>query len=123
MAQIKKRMSVKKRTPATAERVRFDPDLGITEPRLEEPFYRTPRAPAAVRRGRGEAVPLRNGGFESGALSPWRDVSWEPRGGRETFVVYPNGAEGVMTRASYRFHHDPHYFEWGTTGFRVARDG
>ena len=27
---------------------------------------------------------------------------------------------GVMTRCSYRHHHDPNYYEWGTTGFRVA---
>jgi formylglycine-generating enzyme required for sulfatase activity len=30
---------------------------------------------------------------------------------------------GVQTRSSYRFRHDPLYFEWGTTGFRVARGG
>jgi len=30
---------------------------------------------------------------------------------------------GVMTRCSYRYHHDPNYYEWGTTGFRVACDG
>lgn len=30
---------------------------------------------------------------------------------------------GVMTRCSYRWHHDPNYYEWGTTGFRVAIDG
>jgi formylglycine-generating enzyme required for sulfatase activity len=29
---------------------------------------------------------------------------------------------GVMARCSYRHQHDPDYFEWGTTGFRVAAD-
>jgi formylglycine-generating enzyme required for sulfatase activity len=29
---------------------------------------------------------------------------------------------GVMTRCSYRWRHDPLYYEWGTTGFRVAAD-
>jgi formylglycine-generating enzyme required for sulfatase activity len=29
---------------------------------------------------------------------------------------------GVMSRCSYRSHHDPDYYEWGTTGFRVAAD-
>jgi len=29
---------------------------------------------------------------------------------------------GVMTRCSYRQHHDPNYYEWGTTGFRAAAD-
>lgn len=27
---------------------------------------------------------------------------------------------GVQTRSSYRHQHDPKYFEWGTTGFRVT---
>jgi formylglycine-generating enzyme required for sulfatase activity len=27
---------------------------------------------------------------------------------------------GVMTRCGYRHHHNPQYYEWGTTGFRVA---
>ncbi len=27
---------------------------------------------------------------------------------------------GVMTRCSYRDHHDPNYYEWGTTGSRAA---
>jgi formylglycine-generating enzyme required for sulfatase activity len=29
---------------------------------------------------------------------------------------------GVITRCSYRHRHDPNYYEWGTTGFRVAAD-
>jgi len=29
---------------------------------------------------------------------------------------------GVMTRCSYGHYHDPGYYEWGTTGFRVACD-
>ncbi len=29
---------------------------------------------------------------------------------------------GVMTRCSYRWRHDPAYYEWGTTGFRVAAE-
>lgn len=29
---------------------------------------------------------------------------------------------GVVTRCSYRHQHDPNYYEWGTTGFRVATD-
>jgi len=30
---------------------------------------------------------------------------------------------GVMTRCSYRHHHHPDYYVWGTTGFRAAADG
>lgn len=78
--------------PVSSKRVRYDPGLGITTPQLAE----TVRVrPPHVRSGRGEAIAIPNGGFESGSLAPWRDVSWEPEGMKERFNVYTAGTEGV----------------------------
>lgn len=79
--------------PGTSGRVRFDPDLGITSPQLAETVH-TERSP--IRLGRGEAIEIRNSGFELGRLQPWRDVSWDPEGTEERFLVYPSGTEGVQ---------------------------
>ena len=74
--------------PASSRRVRFDPGLGITTPQLME----TDRGhPPTTRPGRGEAIAIPNGGFESGTVQPWRDVSWEKHG----FRIYPSGTEAV----------------------------
>ena len=78
--------------PTTSKRVRFEPGLGITAPQLAETI---PIPPPSVRLGRGEAIEIPNAGFESGTLAPWRDVSWDPASGKETFRLYPSGTEGV----------------------------
>ncbi len=82
----------KTNVPTTSKRFRFDPGLGITIPRLEETIC---LRESVVRLGRGEAVEIPDCGFELGRLHPWRDISWEPEGGQETFVIYPSGIEGV----------------------------
>ena len=79
-------------SPASSTRVRFDPDLGIGSPQAVEPLrLRLP----GIRLGRGEAIEIPNGGFESGVLSPWRDVSWDSPESKDHFRVYPSGIEGV----------------------------
>lgn len=72
----------------SSKRVRFDPDLGITPPRLVdiEAIY-----PLTTQLGHGEAIMMPNSGFESGTISPWQDFSWE----KGCFRVYPTGTEGV----------------------------
>ncbi len=83
----------KTNVPASSnKRFRYDPGLDITTPRLEETIH---FLESDVRLGRGEAVEVPDCGFESGSLNPWRDISWEPSGAQETFVVYPSGIEGV----------------------------
>lgn len=79
-------------TTGSSRRVRLDPDLGIMEPRLvdtEEPVH-----PATLP-GRGEAIAIRNAGFESGRRQPWQDVSWD----KNSFRVLPSGTEGVRAHA------------------------
>lgn len=82
----------KSASPISSRRVRYDPGLGITNPQVVD----TVRIrPSNVRLGRGEAIEIPNGGFESGTLDPWRDVSWEPQGMQECFKLYPAGTEGL----------------------------
>lgn len=83
-------------TPASPARVRFDPDLGIGSPQAVEPLR---LRPPGIRLGRGEAIEIANGGFESGVLSPWRDVSWDSSESTDHFRVYPSGTEGVRPRS------------------------
>jgi hypothetical protein len=78
--------------PSSTRRVRFDPDIGITAPQVVDTI-RLPQSP--VRLGRGEAMEVPNPGFESGALAPWRDVSWDTTDSGDHFRVYPANIEGV----------------------------
>lgn len=78
--------------PDSSKRFRYDPGLDITTPRLDEINH---IIQSDVRMGRGEVVEVADYGFESGRLNPWRDISWEPDGAQEKFVVYPSGIEGV----------------------------
>jgi len=82
--------------PDSSMRVRYDPGLGIARPLLTDTVR---LMPSGVRLGRGESIDLPGGGFESGRLAPWCDLSWDGPDSQDGFHIYAGGTEGVRAHS------------------------